>query len=132
MLPVDQMSVFRRGLSRLLAVWFVIQIAGVAAPVVVAAGGAVEEVCTCPGTEHGATCPMHHRSDTTPTGSSNPCSVRNAVVPLDAALLPLSGCIGVMPVTTGFSIDMTLARVVERTRNATTRTELPDFPPPRA
>jgi len=89
------MRFVRRHLSWLLSAWLVCQVTALAAPVVLATSGAVEELCTCAGGDH-ETCPMHHGTqgdgqDTSPTG------VGACHAPVDVALLWLAGGAGVLP-----------------------------------
>jgi hypothetical protein len=145
-LIVDPMRPVRRRLSWMLASWLVFQLVGIVAPVVLAATGmAVEEaVCTCPGAEHAATCPMHHNSGTpagsgrhadeaTPKEQKNPCAMRNAQPPTDIALLALAGGAGVLPRFVAFdAVEQTFSRISLESASVSSRTELPDPLPPRA
>jgi hypothetical protein len=134
MLDPDLMRPIRRRLSWMLASWLVFQCAGIVAPVVLAATGvALEEACTCPGAIHGATCPMHHGKESTAKDKANPCSVRNAYLPSDLALLALSGGAAVLPQLLAFdAIAPSRTPISLQADDPSSRTELPDSPPPRA
>ena len=134
MLDPDLMRPIRRRLSWMLASWLVFQCAGIVAPVVLAATGvALEEACTCPGAIHGATCPMHHGKEATSKDEANRCSVRNSYPPTDLALLALAGGTAVLPRLLVFDvIEPSRTPISLHAENASSRTELPDSPPPRA
>lgn len=145
MLVADPMRCIRRRLSWVLASWLVFQLAEIAAPVVLAATGtASEETCTCPGAVHGATCPMHHTGgsparsgrhadEDTSKDEASRCAVRNVYPPTDLALLALAGGAGVLPrLLASDTIEQRFTRVSLQPANPSSRTELPDFPPPRA
>lgn len=127
------MTSLRSRLSWLLAGWLVVHSAALVAPVVLfATGHATEDVCTCPGAEHGATCPMHHSTQPTP-GSRTKCTLQNAHAPLDTALLSLFASHGVVPQK--MSVDLTetaFQRILPVVSELASRTDLPDAPPPRA
>jgi hypothetical protein len=134
MLDPDLMRPIRRRLSWMLASWLAFQFAGIVAPVVLAATGvAFEEACTCPGAIHGATCPMHHGKESPPKDKANPCSVRNTYPPTDLALLAFAGGAAVLPRLIAFDvIEPSRTPISLQAENASSRTELPDSPPPRA
>lgn len=88
------MRFVRRYMSWLLSVWLVCQVAALAAPVVLASAGPVEQLCTCPGGDHD-TCPMHHGQ---PDGQGTAQSgVAACHAPVDVALLSMAGGVGVLP-----------------------------------
>jgi len=88
------MTFVRRHLSWLLSAWLVCQITALAAPVVLASSGAVEQLCTCAGGDH-ESCPMHHgQADGQGTGLAG---VRACRAPVDVALLSMAGGAGVLP-----------------------------------
>jgi hypothetical protein len=118
----------------MLASWLAFQFVGIVAPVVLAATGvALEEVCTCPGTIHGSTCPMHHGKESAPKDKANPCSVRNAYPLTDLALLALTGGAAVLPPLLAFdAVAASRTPTSLHADNPSSRTELPDSPPPRA
>jgi hypothetical protein len=126
-----RMQPLRRRLSWMLAGWLVIQLVTIVAPVaLVAAGVSLEETCTCPGVDHGATCPMHHPSSAK-SKDANQCAMRSAAAPADVVLLPLS-VIGLLPSPATVAIEMTPVPVIITVSALVGRTELPDSPPPRA
>src|SRR5713226_3080738 len=96
MLGYSVMRLFRRRLSWMLATCLVFQLVGSAAPLIAAAGSALQEACTCPGGAHATTCPMHHGKEATRKDSTNRCAVTNAYPPTDLALLALAGGAGVL------------------------------------
>lgn len=121
----------RRRLSWILSGWLLMQLVGIVAPVALAAAGIdLEETCTCPGVEHGATCPMHHPATRTKTDDSTRCTLRSATAPVDAALLSL-GVVGVVPSIASVSVEIRPTPVVTIVRSLIGRSELPDSPPPR-
>jgi hypothetical protein len=132
------MPSFRRRLSWILAGWLVCQFAGLVAPVALAAAGVVEDLCTCPGTQDGATCPMHHDkgtpTDQTPIkDQASRCVVRSAAGPTDVALWSLSSGGGVLPQAVDVAVvDSVLGLVTPLTVTSSSRPALPDAPPPRA
>jgi hypothetical protein len=130
----DPMRSIRRHLSWMLAGWLAFQFAAIAAPVVLAASGAAfEETCTCAGSVHAATCPMHHGKDAAPKDQSNRCSVKNAYPPADFALLALAGGAGVLPRLLAIDVvDPSRTPISIQAETPSSRTELPDSPPPRA
>ena len=88
------MKFVRRHMSWLLSAWLVCQVTALAAPVVLASSGTVEELCTCPGGNHD-TCPMHHGQ---PDGQGTaPTGVGACRAPVDVALLWMAGGAGVLP-----------------------------------
>ena len=67
--PETTMGALRRRLSWMLCLWLLFQGAAIAAPVALALAHVTvpgQELCDCPGTDHGVTCPMHHGSGTSP------------------------------------------------------------------
>jgi hypothetical protein len=115
----------------MLAAWLVFQLVGITAPLIAATGSALQEACTCPGGAHATTCPMHHGKET-PKDSTNRCSMTNAYAPADLALLALAGGAGLLPrLVTSDSVDKALARVMLSFDILSSRSELPDSPPPR-
>jgi hypothetical protein len=124
----------RNNLSWLLAVALVLQLGGIVAPVVLSASGVdIEEVCTCPGGTHGATCPMHHGKTNESQGPANPCALKSASVPSAVALLTLGAGIGIVPPVNVLHVTLQ-SSVVRPGPDAgfASRTELPDSPPPRS
>lgn len=124
----------RARLSWMLASWLVLQLAAIAVPVVLAATGhaTVEELCDCPGIEHGATCPMHHGpSRSSDRSDEETCTLRSACASPDAALLSLAGGIGVLPRSTDVAIDLTSSDLVLIRPRPLFRSDLPEAPPPR-
>jgi hypothetical protein len=124
----------RNNLSWFLAVALTLQLAGIVAPVVLSAAGFdIEEVCTCPGESHGATCPMHHGKTSQSQGRSNQCTLKNASVPAAFGLLTLGTGIGIVPPLNVFHITV-LSLAVQPASDAgfASRSELPDSPPPRS
>jgi hypothetical protein len=131
MLVAGQMRLLRRQLSWMLASWLLFQLVGITAPVVLGAVGIVEDACTCPGTKEGATCPMHHGTNTTKY-KVNPCVLTSAAPPTEIALLGLAGGSGVLPNLIAFDVvDRPFARVSIALASPLSRTDLPDSPPPR-
>jgi hypothetical protein len=123
----------RNRLPWLLAIALVLQLGGIVAPVVLAAAGIdVEDVCTCPDATHGATCPMHHGKTAGSKGASNDCAVRNASAPPALGFLTLSSGAGIVPTINAFHITVQSSVIHSVSGSSlTSRTELPDSPPPR-
>ena len=121
--------------------WLLLQLAGMSAPLTLSAVGPAmaEELCTCPGVDHGALCPMHHtpssRSQTTSTSQSNDdgrCRMQNACAPADAALLSLAGGTGVLAPVIGHHLPTpSAAPVITETAARLSHAYRPDAPPPR-
>jgi hypothetical protein len=111
--------------------WLLCQAAGLAsAPLALwrapAEAGIVDECC--PGVAPGQVCPMHHAKE-----GGRTCVMRNACSQSNAALLVLSGGIGVPPRATAavaVAIDVESVSLTESTTFA--RTSRPESPPPRA
>jgi hypothetical protein len=127
----------------MLTAWLVFQLVGVAAPLLAATGSALEEACTCPGGVHATTCPMHHVSGGSPksghaneaasTDATHRCALTSAYAPTDLALLALAGGAGVLPrVLTSKTVDPASLHVAVHLHLPSSRSELPDSPPPRA
>ncbi len=127
------MKSLRLRLSWILVGWLFVQFAGTVAPVVLAAAGVPsgDVLCECPGTEHGATCPMHH-GQAPKQDDTNRCRLQNTYTPTDAALLSLAGGIGVLPQVATLHIDMAQTSILATDGALSSRTELPDAPPPRS
>jgi hypothetical protein len=130
------MGSLRVHLQRFAKAWLTIQIVAlVAAPIAarIAGGSSIAQVCTCPGGDH-QTCPMHHgQTHDAADGTAAPsCVLQNAAMPIDAALLPLIGGLGVMPVVRTSVVVTSSAVVFVLPARVVTRRELPDAPPPRA
>ncbi len=126
------MRAVRRHLSCVLTVWVIFQIAGICAPVAFAAAGHTtdEELCTCPGSEHGATCPMHHAKGKVP---SNRCVMRSASAPGDLALVSFAIGAGSLPeAVTPCTLDLRSTTVASFAADAVSRPQLPDARPPRS
>jgi hypothetical protein len=123
----------RRHLSWVLCTWLVLQLAGVLSPVVLAATSVVgsEELCTCPDTEPGATCPMHHDSTTNHQDDST-CRIQNTRSGPAISLLSLESGMGLLPSTATLSFVLTVGSVDSMPATPLTRTDLPDAPPPRS
>lgn len=125
----------RRRLSWVLSGWLVLQLAGMIAPVALAASGHPidEELCTCPaGMEQGATCPMHHGPKANDAAGSSSCSIRSTQSAVDAALLSLMGCAGLLPASTPLDAPVVEPFPIVSTESSPSRTELPDLLPPRS
>jgi hypothetical protein len=128
------MIAMRRRLSTLAMLWVLFQIAGTSAPLtLLAAGGSIEEICTCPSADHGATCPMHHPQGSERESSEDRCKLQNACAPADAALLSLAGGGGLpsSAVTCAPSTESIAGAATPATRSLS-RALRPDSPPPRA
>jgi hypothetical protein len=124
----------RNRLSSLLAIALTLQLGGIVAPVLLSAAGVdVEDVCTCPGAEHGATCPMHHGKTGGSQDASNRCSLRNASAPAALGLLTLGSGAGIVTPINTFQVNVQSSVVHPVTGSSfLSRTELPDSPPPRS
>jgi hypothetical protein len=86
-----------------------------------------EQRC-CPGMHPGQVCPMHHTRE-----GGRTCKMRSACGPSDAALVALSGGLGVLPPATppvsAFALGDLHATVAA---SAIARAYRPESPPPRA
>jgi hypothetical protein len=126
----------RRWLAPFAAIWLVCQLAGLlAAPVVLGfratAADAEEAGCECPGTAPGQACPMHKgHADT--RDDENTCRMQSTCATSDAALLTICGSIGLLPAGAAVEAHHVPETIVQPIRTLTSRTELPDAPPPRA
>jgi hypothetical protein len=123
----------RRRFSWLIAVALMLQLGAIMAPAVLAAAGIdIEDVCTCPTATHGATCPMHHGKTSQSPDSSNRCTLKSAAAPSTLALLTFSSGIGVVPAAHALYVSMESSSIATvRNSSFSSRTELPDSPPPR-
>jgi hypothetical protein len=133
MLPIrSTMRGIRRRLSWVIAGWLFVQLAGIAAPVALAAAQYVDELCICPAGHEGASCPMHH-GRTPPPSESEPgrCHVRNTGAPPDATLLSIAGVVAVIVTVPASHVLVTSAMVSTSESPVLTRTGLLDPPPPR-
>jgi len=103
------------------------------APSVLAAVGIdIEDVCTCPTANDGATCPMHHGKTSQSQDSSNHCALKSAAAPSALALLTFSSGVGIVPSTHALPVSVETSAVFPgQTSSFASRTELPDSPPPR-
>jgi hypothetical protein len=119
----------RRRTAWVLAGWFMVQFAGIGAPLLFAAKTAVEELCFCPDAEPGAACPMHKA----PTKTAGGNELKSDCTPSDAALLALAGGAGILP--EALTIDAS-THVTQRIEILTTEPSSvvshPDSPPPRS
>ena len=124
----------RNHLSWLLAISLTLQLGGIVAPVLlVAAGVDVEDVCTCPGATHGATCPMHHGKTGGSQDASNRCSLRSASVPAALGLLTVGSGAGIVPPVTAFNVTVQSSALHPLPGSRfSSRSGLPDSPPPRS
>jgi hypothetical protein len=126
------MTVIRKRLSWVLASWLAFQLAGIVAPIALAAAHAAKtEVCTCAVLDH-ATCPMHHRQAPAREGGER-CRMQNAATPSDAVFLSFTGGAGIAVAPAAFDAVDTRGDLIALTASdRSSRTELPDSPPPRA
>ena len=126
------MSSVRRRLPWVIGAWLLCQVAGVAAAPVAfccqnVATAADEDNC-CPGLLPGQVCPMHHTKEGERTSK-----MRNACARSDAALLALSGGVGVLPKATAIVVAFDSGRPPRLSRpSAIARHHRPESPPPRA
>src|SRR4051812_47829806 len=125
------MPFVRSRLSWIVGGWLLCQIAGLAAApfALCCANQAVDETpACCRGLAPGQKCPMHHGDDSHPT-----CKMRNACNQSDAALLTLSGGVGVLPASTIGEIAFDPGDLLAApSDSAAPRTDRPESPPPRA
>jgi hypothetical protein len=129
------MTTLRRRLSWIIAVWILFQVAGLVAPVALAAAGfaAAAEFCDCPEEVAGATCPMHHGK--TPRHAApkpGECRVQNACAPTDAALLSMFSGAGVLPATASIPVVITSRPIAVPASQLRCVLSVPASPPPRA
>src|SRR5881398_275591 len=94
------MTFARRRLSLVTVFWLVSQVAGIAAAPVGfccrSVQTAVDDDKCCPGLLPGQVCPMHH----TKQDGKRTCKMRSACTATDAALIALTGGVGVLPAAT--------------------------------
>lgn len=135
------MTTLRKRLSWFAAFWICCQTAGfVAAPVVfgvtahASAAVPVDAECDCPGTLPGQACPMHgaKKGHEQTREDENACRLRNTCETSDAALLTLTGTIGVLPVSSSVNVDLAPAPAAQLALNPIARAKLPEAPPPRS
>jgi hypothetical protein len=126
------MHAIRQYLARILYGCLLCQLAAIAAPLALTVDGTVftQEICLCPGSTPGATCPMHHRERPVSESASR-CAMKNACAPPDAALGSMAGAAvlterAALPAST-VQIAIRIADV-----QVSSRTDVPDFPPPRS
>jgi len=126
---------FRRCLPSLIAGWLVLQLCtSVAAGAILQAASvsADDAVCQCPGTTPGQKCPMHRSHGSQHDDSDEKrCSMRNAGLS-DVALFSCLAS-GAVPVVQAAVIAPDLTTPVSAVDlHVTSRSVLPDAPPPRA
>jgi hypothetical protein len=125
------MHIVRARLPWIVGAWLLCQSAAFAsAPLALwrsPAASAADDDC-CPGVAPGQVCPMHHAKE-----GARTCAMRSACAPSDAALVALSGGIGV-PSRAPVAIADTLAvRSIQASDVITSsRASRPESPPPRA
>src|SRR5262249_32420363 len=110
-----------------------LQLSAIMAPAVLAAAGIdIEDVCTCPTATDGATCPMHHGKTSQSPDSPNRCALKSAAAPPALVLLTFSSGVGIVPAAHTLYVSVESADVPQvRNSSFSSRTELPDSPPPR-
>ena len=132
---VSVMATMRRHLSCVLGIWLVFQIAGIVAPVGLAAAGfmTADELCDCPADGHGATCPMHHGKTPRPSPANDgSCRFQNTCAPADATLLSMLTGAGILTApAVSVAEDLASEAISPATFHPAQRFELPDAPPPR-
>jgi hypothetical protein len=123
----------RRRSSWLIVVALFLQLGAMMAPPLLAAAGIdIEGLCTCSTPTHGATCPMHHGKTSQSPDSSNRCALKSASAPPALALLTFSSGVGIVPAAHTLDVSVESADVsTVRNSSFSSRTELPDSPPPR-
>jgi hypothetical protein len=128
------MLAVRRRLSWLFTLSLVLQLASAGAPLVLsAADPEFTELCTCPGSAHGTTCPMHHGKTNPSSEQTNRCALRSATLPTDLALLTLVSGAGIIPPSIEFDVAEQSSAIEPSAEPAfIQRPTLPDSPPPRA
>lgn len=129
----EYMRIVRRRLPWMVGAWLLCQAAAAAsAPLALccrpASDLAVADEECCPGVAPGQVCPMHHTKE-----GGRKCVMRSACASNDAALLSLSGIVGLTS-RESFSIsDRTLwASIAPMQPNTLARASRPESPPPRA
>jgi hypothetical protein len=127
------MSFVRRHLAWIVCGWLAGQMAGLAAaPLALCCQSAPAahddgQKC-CPGLLLGQVCPMHHTRE-----GDRTCKMRSACGPSDAALVALSGGLGVLPPATALVNAFALGDVLGAAApSAIARAYRPESPPPRA
>jgi hypothetical protein len=128
------MLAVRHRLPWVVALWLACQIAGIAAaPLAFCCQRDVlvdDEDC-CPGLAPGQMCPMHHVRKG--ERKEPACKMRDACGRADAALVSLSGVVGLLPQpTAGVSRFDVGEFVAAATPSAISRAYRPESPPPRA
>jgi hypothetical protein len=126
------MPLVRRRLSWMIRIWLACQIAGFAivpTALCCARPDAADAIpACCRGVGPGQTCPMHHHDDDDAT-----CKMRSVCGPSDAALILLSGGLGVLPRPTISVTGFGPGRILLPIRSvAILRSDRPESPPPRA
>jgi hypothetical protein len=126
------MPFVRSRLSWIVGAWLVCQVAGLAAaPIALCCANqeaAADTPSCCRGLAPGQKCPMHHHEE-----SDRTCKMRNACSQSDAALLTLSGGLGVLPSSTvGVSAFDPGDIVATASPVPVPRSDRPESPPPRA
>jgi hypothetical protein len=131
-LTMSSMSVVRRRLSWIICGWLACQLAGLAvAPFALCCDNAHALDATpacCRGLPPGQKCPMHHTGE-----GDRTCKMRSACGGSNAALLTLSGGIGMIPAATSAVTAFDPGeRIAALSVSALPRADRPDAPPPRA
>jgi hypothetical protein len=126
---ITLMYVIRRRLSWLVAGWLLCQISGLATSPVLVAVGIDQDAC-CRNLAPGQTCPMHHKKA---NSNDRTCKMRSACQPPDAALVSMSGGIGVLPHATDVVITFAVGQQLDSEFLSTlSRARRSDAPPPRS
>jgi hypothetical protein len=130
---VVYMRIVRRRLSWVVGAWMLCQAAAVAsAPLALwrtslPAVGAIADDC-CPGVAPGQVCPMHHTKE-----GGRKCAMRSACSPDSAALVSLSGIVGLPSRAFTKLAESSLSSSLGQRESATlARSTRPESPPPRA
>jgi hypothetical protein len=125
------MRVIRQYLARILYGCLLCQLAVIVAPLALTVDGTVftREICLCPGSTPGATCPMHQRERPVSESASR-CAMKNPCAPPDAALGSLSGA---AVLTELVALQAPTVQITIRVADVqvSSRTDVPDSPPPR-
>ena len=129
------MQVVRRRLSWLVVMWLFVQlVALVSAPIALKAMSvsADEAACDCPGAAPGQQCPMHRQHGSDHHEQQARCAMRSTLNQSNAALLVLATP-GVVP-QSRFAphVPEHVDPLVTTLAFEPSRSELPEFPPPRA
>ncbi len=128
------MPLVRNRLPWLVVGWLTVQLTGLCVAPVALRASAIsvgESACSCPGAEPGQQCPMHRQHGDGHHEERGRCAMRGTLGQSDAVLLVLAAP-GAVPQNRYVPhVPQHVARLIAGQTATVSRSELPEFPPPR-